>query len=301
MPLNADARLVLDLVKAQDLPPVESMSPADARAQHAERTPPVLEPCHTIRDVDAGGVPARLYLPEPTESSPGLLVWFHGGGWVLGSVARSDATGHALARRSGQAVLSVDYRLAPEHPFPAPFDDSVAATRWAFDHAADLGIEAARIAVGGDSAGANLAAAVCHAGVGPVVGQVLVYPVTDCTMSSDSYQSNGDGYLLTRDAMQWFIESYLGGTAADDPRVSPLLADDATIAASPPAFVITAGYDPLRDEGIAYAERLAENGVGVNHLHYPGQIHAFFSNAHVMADARSALAATAQAVAELLS
>ena len=200
-------------------------------------------------------------------------------------------------------VLAVDYRLAPEHPFPAGLDDCIAATRWAHVNATDLGVDAARLAVGGDSAGANLAAVVCHAAPVPLRFQLLVYPVTDLRMATGSYAENADGYFLTRAGMCWFADHYLSGDSgsAEDPRVSPLLADDDALAASPPTLVITAGFDPLRDEGIAYADRLGSLGVPTSHLHYPDQFHAFFSMSHMLGDARSAMAAVAQSLHDALS
>lgn len=262
----------------------------------AELAPPVLEPCHATRELDAGGVPARLYTPAPGDGPTGLLVYFHGGGWVVGDLESHDNVCHALCSRSGHAVLSIDYRLAPEHPFPAGLDDCLAATRWAHEHAADLGADTDLMAVGGDSAGANLAAVVAHAAPVPLRLQLLVYPVVDARMTMPSYTENAEGYFLTAAGMAWFVDHYLSGPggAVDDPRVSPVLADDATMSAGPPAFVITAGFDPLRDEGVAYVDRLAAAGVPVSHLHYPGQIHAFFSMSHMLADARSALAAASQ-------
>lgn len=300
MPLNADARLVLDLMAEAGPPPLDSQSPEEARDARNWVTPPIVDPCHRTQDVDAGGVAARLYLPEPTDGPTGLLVWFHGGGWVLGSVDANDNVCHSLASRSGHAVLSVEYRLAPEAPFPAALDDCIAATVWASVNAAELGIDPGRVAVGGDSAGGNLAAVVANAAVVPLLLQLLVCPVTDCHMSTPSYVDNADGYLLTVSSMRWFTDHYLSGDSGgvDDPRVSPLLADDAVLASAPPAFVVTAGFDPLRDEGAAYADRLAALGVMTNHVHYPDQIHPFFSLPHVIADARSAHAAAAQALAD---
>jgi acetyl esterase len=300
MPLNADARRVLDLMAEAGAPPLDSQLPADARATRTAVIPPILDPCHEMRDLDAGGVPARLYLPEPSDGPTGLLVWFHGGGWVMGSIDGHDNVCSSLASRSGHAVLSVDYRLAPEAPFPAALDDCIAATVWAAANAAELGIDPTRIAVGGDSAGGNIAAVVANEAVVPLALQLLVYPVTDCNMSTRSYVDNAEGYLLTASSMRWFTDHYLSGDegTADDPRVSPLLAADNVLSAAPPAFVVTAGFDPLCDEGVAYADRLATLGVSTNHLHYPGEIHAFFSLPHLVADARSAHAAAAQALAD---
>ncbi len=302
MPLNAEARTLLDLMEAVGAPPLDSLPPEAARAARAALAPPVLEACHETVDLEAGGVPARLYRPTPSEATPGILLWFHGGGWVLGDLESHDNICHSLARRSGHAVLSVGYRLAPEAPFPAGLGDCIQAARWAHAHADDLGVDPDRIGIGGDSAGANLAAVVCHTAPAPFVFQLLVYPVTDARMETSSYTENGEGLFLTATSMQWFVDHYLSGGKGSpvDPRVPPLLAADDVLAAGPPTLVITVGFDPLRDEGIAYAERLAELGVVTSHVHFPGQIHGFFSMAHQLGDARSAIALAAQAVSDAL-
>ncbi len=303
MPLNVEARTLLDLMEAVGAPPLDSLPPDEARRARAELAPPVLERCHDTVDLDAGGVPARLYRPAPGDGVSGLLLWFHGGGWVLGDLASHDNICHSLALRSGHAVLSVAYRLAPEAPFPAGLGDCIQATRWAHANADDLGIDADRIAVGGDSAGANLAAVVCHVAPAPLAFQLLVYPVVDARMDTDSYTENGEGLFLTASSMRWFVDHYLSGGVGSvtDPRVSPLLAADEALEAGPPALVITAGFDPLRDEGVAYAKRLTDVGVATSHVHFPGQIHGFFSMSNYLGEARSALALAAQAVSDALT
>jgi acetyl esterase len=206
-----------------------------------------------------------------------MLVWYHGGGWTIGDLDSADRTSRRLAAGTGALVVSVHYRLAPEHPFPAAADDCFGALRWLIDNANSLGGDPSRVAVGGDSAGGNLAAVVaCRARDEGLAlrYQLLVYPVTDCTMSSSSYDSNGEGYLLTRDTMAWFIENYVGDGDPKDPRVSPLFVDDLSGVA--PALVITAEFDPLRDEGEAYGERLREAGVDVEVRRFDGQTHSFF-------------------------
>lgn len=300
MPLHAETRALLDLMEAMGAPALDSQEPALARATRAEMAPPVTEECHEIIEVDAGGVPARLYRPEPSERQPGLLVWFHGGGWVLGDLDSHENICRTLTNRSGHAVLSVAYRLAPEDPFPAGLGDCVEATRWAYAHASELGVDPDLLAVGGDSAGANLAAVVCQIAPAPIAFQMLVYPVADLRFGTDSYLENGDGYFLTSSSMQWFLQHYLSGGqgAPEDPRVSPLLTSDTSIAQCPPTLVITAGYDPLRDEGMQYAARLAAAGVTTSHVHFPGQIHGFFSFPHFLAEARSAQALAAQALVD---
>lgn len=304
MPLNAEARTLLELIARVGAPAFETLAPAEARAARADMAPPVLAPCHSTEDIDAGGIAARLYRPHaPGGEVTGLLVYFHGGGWVIGDLESHDNVCHALCSGSGHAVLSIDYRLAPEHPFPAGLDDCLAATRWAHENAPLLGCDPDRIAVGGDSAGANFAAVAANVAVVPLAFQLLVYPVTDARINTASYDENATGYFLTKSGMQWFVDHYLSGAdgSPDDPRVSPLLASNDELASGPPALVITAGFDPLRDEGIAYADRLGELGVRTSHVHYAGQFHGFFSLAHMLADARGAHAMAAHMLAEALT
>jgi acetyl esterase len=275
MSLHPQTRAVLDFMASMGNPKLEDSTPQQARdmmrAALAEG-----EPVHEVRDVDAGGIPARLYHPSPEVT--GLLVYFHGGGWVIGDLDTHDATCRALANRAGHAVLSVDYRLAPEHKFPAALDDCVAATAWAHANAASLRTDPERLAVGGDSAGGNLAAVVATMGVAPLRYQLLVYPVTDMHGRTPSYEANGEGYLLTKGSMEWFHGHYVDGTdtVADDPRLSPLLQSDEVLRTAPPGLVITAEFDPLRDEGEAYASRLNSLGVPTTSVRFGGQIHAFF-------------------------
>ena len=270
-------------------PPLEACSPAQACDIRAKRQRPSTEPIHHTRDLDAGGVPARLYRPNDRDDL-GLLVFLHGGGWVLGNVETHDNLCRILANSSGQAVLSVDYRLAPEHQFPAPLDDAVTATRWAHANAASLGCSPDRLAIGGDSAGANLAIVVGHLAPAPLRYQLLVYPATDLTCSFPSFTENAEGPQLTAAGMRWFINHYLGATptSVTDPRVSPHFAADHVLAKSPPTLLITAQYDPLRDEGDAYAARLAALGVPTSHVRFSGMYHGFFSLADFFDDAIAA-------------
>jgi acetyl esterase len=256
---------------------------------------------HEIRDVDAGGVPARLYRPSPDDGL-GLFVYLHGGGWVLGSVETHDHVARGLAEESGCAVLSLDYRLAPEHPFPAGLDDAVAAASWAHAHAEALGCDPEWLAIGGDSAGANLAAVVTQSARVPFRFQLLVYPVTDVRNTSASYEELADRFFFRRAEMAWFLDHYLSGGegSRDDPRVSPLLADDGAFAASPPTLVITAELDPLRDEGEAYAARLRAAGVAAEATRYDGMHHGFFSFAAVLTEARRAVTQAADALARAI-
>jgi acetyl esterase len=236
------------------------------------------EPVFAVEDRDADGVPVRVYRPSPDPDLPSYVV-LHGGGWVIGNVEQFDGTARQLANASGAIVVSVDYRLAPEHPFPVPLDDCWRALQWTVEHAEEIGGDASRVAIGGDSAGGNLAA-VCalrarDAGGPALALQVLVYPVCDCDLETQSYRDNGVGCLLQAEEMQWFFDCYTGGTA--DPaqwQISPLRAPDLSGVA--PAVVITAEYDPLRDEGEAYADRLRDAGVTVDYRRYDGMIHAFF-------------------------
>jgi acetyl esterase len=237
------------------------------------------EPIFAVEDRDADGVPVRIYRPAPEEDLP-ILVVFHGGGWVIGTVEQYDSTARQLANASGAIVVSVEYRLSPEHPFPAPLDDCWHALQWAATHAAELGGDAARIAVGGDSAGGNLAA-VCalrarDSGGPDLALQVLVYPVCDCDFETESYKANGEGYLLEAEQMRWFFDCYTAGGNIDpaDWQISPLRAPD--LRGLAPAIVITGEYDPLRDEGEAYTERLRAAGVAVESRRYDGMIHGFF-------------------------
>lgn len=291
----------MDLMSSIGDPPVEDCSPEQARAVRAARLRESTRPIHERRDLDADGVPCRLYRPSDADGL-GLLVYLHGGGWVIGDLESHDDVCRSLANGSGHAVLSVDYRLAPEHPFPAGLEDAVAATRWAHAHAVELGCRADRVAIGGDSAGGNLAAVVAQLAPVPLVFQLLVYPVTDCTCSLPSHQENGTGYFLSAAGMRWFIDHYLTGgrTSPSDPRVSPLLAGDHALAATPPALVITAEYDPLRDEGDAYAARLAAAGVATSHVRFGGMFHGFFSLGDYLDDGRSANALAAAALGSAL-
>lgn len=225
-----------------------------------------------------GPVPVRLYRPHSARAVLPALVFFHGGGWVVGDLDTHDHVCRHLAYAGDCVVLSIDYRLAPEHPFPAPFEDCVAAFHWARAQATGLGIDAQRIAVGGDSAGGNLAAALClaerDAGHPLPLCQLLIYPAVDFTADNASLKENASGYLLTTAAMEMFTDWYLGTREArTDWRASPQLAT--SHAGLPPAYVQTAEYDPLRDEGARYAETLRAAGVAVEHRQYAGMVHGF--------------------------
>lgn len=281
-------------MKQLGAPPLHELSPAEGRANYlAMRVPSTVE-LHEVRDFEAGGVKCRLYRSSDSTSAP-LLIYYHGGGWVIGDLDTHDDICRKLARDAGCSVVAVDYRLAPEHPAPAALDDCIAATRWIFSNAATIGVDPARIAIGGDSAGGNLAALVSlHAGVNPVF-QLLVYPATDMRMDYPSHRENAQGYLLTADSMTWFIGHYLQGDERKkhEPLYSPILSDDGTLKKSPPTLVITAEFDPLRDEGEAYAARLAAVGVPTSTVRFNGQIHAFFGMSELLDDAAAAIALSA--------
>jgi acetyl esterase len=295
--LHPQAVSFLAILDALGDPPISESTPEAVRVARKARWRPSTIEVAEIRDIDAGGVPARLYRPND-RSDLGLLVYLHGGGWVVGDLDSHDGVCRSIARDSGHALLSLDYRLAPEQPYPAALEDALTGTRWAHAHASELGCRADRVAIGGDSAGAGMAAVVAQLQVAPLVFQLLVYPVTDCTQSSPSHDENVDGPFLTKAGMSWFIDHYLtgGGAQRADPRVSPLLASDAVVAATPAALVITADHDPLRDEGDAYARRLATLGVPTSHVRFGGMFHGFFSLADFLDDAKTANALAAAAV-----
>lgn len=241
---------------------------------------PVGEVMDTTIQGPAEEIPLRIYAPEGESPHP-VLVFFHGGGWVRGSLDGYDGLCRRLTNRAEAIVVSVDYRRAPEDPFPAGFEDCYAATEWAAEYAADLGGDPDRIAVGGDSAGGNLTAAVTLAARdrdGPDLDhQLLIYPATNSPLVRhfDSYDENESGYLLELDSVEWYLEQYVDDADHGNQYAFPLRARD--LSGLPPATVVTAGFDPIRDEGIAYAERLAEDGVDLEHMHYESQIHAFVS------------------------
>lgn len=288
---------MLDQLAALGGPGLAELSPTDARAMYKLliTADGDAEPVASVVDRDIAGVPCRVYRPDADGSADGAalpaLVWFHGGGWVIGDLETADPTARKLANRSGCAVVSVDYRLAPEHPFPAAVDDCWAVTSWlAEGGAAELGCDPVALAVGGDSAGGNVAAVVAllarDAAV-PIRHQLLAYPVTDLSTEHPSYAENADGYFLTADSMRWFIGHYTTPEQRRDWRASPLLADDLTGVA--PAHVITAGFDPLRDEGDAYAARLAAAGAAVVHDTVESAIHGFFAMGAIAAIATEAV------------
>lgn len=302
MPLDPRAAAYLTALGKLALAPIDQLTPQEARAQMDRFPPPPGPPLPSVEDRTfpgpGGPVRLRVYTPEGVRPFP-LLMYFHGGGWVLGGLDSHDATCRALASAAACVVVAVDYRLAPEAKFPAAADDCSAAVRWAVAEAASLGVDGARMAVAGDSAGGNLATVACldaRAAGGPAIRfQLLVCPVTDCRFDTGSYRENADGYLLTRATMEWFWRQYLPDEAAvADPRASPLRSE--SLLGLPPALVITAELDPLRDEGEAYARRLQEAGVAVACTRYEGMIHGFLGLPAVFPQAHAALAEAAAAL-----
>jgi len=291
--LDPDVLLVLDMIRLAGRPPFEQLTPAEAREAYMKSRAvlqPEPEPVETVRDLACPGphgeIPLRLYRPAGAGAGAlPALVYFHGGGWLLGGLESHDVVCRRFANAARCVVVSVDYRMAPEHKFPAAVDDSAAATRFVATHAGDLGIDPARIAVGGDSAGGNLAAVMAlmarDGDLPPLAFQLLVYPATDMAMTTISSQTVGPGVPLTSATMKWFIDHYMRDAADPiDWRASPIRA--ASVAGTAPALVLTAGVDPLRDEGIAYATRLEREGVRVMAIHLSDQIHGFLSMGKVI-------------------
>lgn len=301
MTLDPQIRWVLDLIANSSYPPVYTLSPEAARAQYEEASVKLdidPAPMDSIVEIALGResrfVRTRLYTPRQTgprtERADPLLVWLHGGGWTIGSLDSYDRTCRGLAAQAGCRVLSVDYRLAPEHPFPAAVEDAMFVWETLQARTAEYGIDPARIAIGGDSAGGNLSAVLCHearkAGLPLPCFQLLIYPATDMTNSFRSRKTFGEGYLLEKAHMAWFRNAYIHNVADDDPRLSPLHYAD--FAGQPPAAVHTAGFDPLQDEGIAYADKLEAAGVPVVKRHYAGLVHGYFNMGGIVDAARAA-------------
>lgn len=285
MPMHPQAQLILDVMRESGIvidgsveaPVIRARMDEFARAGQA-----VAEPVHQVDDRTipgpAGEIPVRVYRPSDDRPLP-VVVWFHGGGWTIGNLDTHDNTCRSLANGVGCVVVSVDYRLAPEHKFPAAVDDALAATEWVAEHATEVGGDPARVAVAGDSAGGNLAAVVSllarDAGTPDLAYQLLVYPVTDHEFESASMRGNATGYFLEQESMRWFYNQYLNDeNDGADWRFSPLRA--AELSGLPPAFVLTAEFDPLRDQGELYARELEAAGVPVELRRYDGVFHGFF-------------------------
>jgi acetyl esterase len=320
--LHVEVQLALKLLALAGEPSLDSVKVADARARvakdaHAFRGP-LIDVAHVEQvtiPAPSGAIGGRLYVPEPDggllaperqrglpggrQAPGGLLVYFHGGGFVVGDLETHDNICRFLARQAGVRVMAVDYALAPEHRFPAAIEDALAAFRFAVEHAGELGIDPARMAVGGDSAGGNLAAGVARlaaAGNGHAPAfQLLFYPWLDLAGKRDSYRLFGEGFYLTEADLDWYRGHYLADERdARDPRCSPMLAED--LAGSAPAYIVTAGFDPLRDEGEEYAERLRAAGVRVALRRQAGLIHGFVNTVQIGHVAREALLEAAGAL-----
>jgi acetyl esterase len=297
--LAPEVQLALAVLARRREPPLETLPPPEARARRRRLTAVYAgkpTPVGAVTDLALDGpvvLRARHYAPAELGDPHPLLVYYHGGGFTYGDLETHDGVCRILCRHAGAHVLAIDYRLAPEHPFPAAVEDARAALRWAFAHASDLGADPARVGVGGDSAGGNLAAVVAQLatrdGGPPPVLQLLIYPATDFSRRRRSRELFGEGFLLTNSEMDWFDTNYLGPerTSARDPRASPLLAED--LSGLAPAFVVTAAFDPLRDEGEEYAGALEAAGTPVALRRFPGFIHAFIAGAGVSRTARDAL------------
>jgi acetyl esterase len=304
MALDPQARAILDQMAETGNRPINELYLTEARqmseAMAALQGTP--EPVASVEDRmlpgPGGDIPVRIYTPAGKGPFP-VLIYFHGGGWVLGNIESSDGLCRILANASGCIVVSVDYRLAPEFPFPAAVDDAYYATKWTVMNATAFNGDPSRIAVSGDSAGGNLAAVVAQIardrGKPTIQFQLLIYPVTDAAFNTPSYNENAEGYFLTKAAMQWFWNHYVPNDAdRNHPHASPLRADN--LAGLPPALVITAEFDPLRDEGERYAERMRAAGTPVQLTRYDGMIHGFFTRSDVIDQGRTAIQQAAAAL-----
>lgn len=294
--LDPETHLLLALVEKAGRPTPDELGPDRARAEMREQAWLVDLPKEGLRRVEDRGIDGpegelalRVYTPRGGPDRLPALLYLHGGGFVLGDLESHDSICRHLARHAGVTVVAVDYRLAPEHPFPAAAEDACAAFRWVHAHAEELEIRADRIAVGGDSAGGNLAAVVCQQmraeGHPMPAFQLLIYPATDLSRTSESHTTFADGFFLTRQMMDWFLANYLTEPAQEqDPRGSPLVTAD--LSGLPPALVVVAGFDPLRDEGEAYAQALMAAGVPTTLRCYGSMIHGFYSMAGLVPAAR---------------
>lgn len=306
MTLDPQAKAILDQLAAAEGPKLYDLSPAEAREMYnamGQVFDAVDVPIGAVADRlipgPAADIPIRIYTPVATSGALPVLVYFHGGGWVIGNIATHDKLARTLANEGHCVVVSVDYRLAPEDPFPAAVDDCYAALEWVEKNASEIGGDANRIAVGGDSAGGNLAAVMAlkaRNDKGPEIGfQLLIYPVTDARMDTKSYQDFAEGYLLEKRSMEWFFDQYAPeGLDRAQRYLSPLRAQ--TLKNLPPAYIITAGHDVLRDEGKAYAEALKEAGGDVTYVNYEGMVHGFFNMQAVLDTAKTAIKDAARAL-----
>ncbi len=311
MAVTPQVRSLLDAMAALGSPPIEEQTPEQVRVAYNQFSA-LASKAEMASVTDrtfpgpGGDIPVRVYVPTAAPGPRPVLVFFHGGGWVIGDLESHDATVRALAAASGVTIVAVDYRLAPEHPFPAAVDDCLAAVRWVAEPstATDLAIDPARMAVGGDSAGGNLAAVAAQQlrDTGPALRfQLLVYPAADMHLSHGSIDENADGYFLTRADMTWFRGHYCGAEDWNDPRMSPLRAADEAVRGVAPALVITAEYDPLRDEGEAYAAKLQAAGVAAKASRYDSVIHGFCSMGDLVPEGKAAIDEAAAALRAALT
>lgn len=299
MTLDPQAKWVLDAAIAAITPPLEDMSAQNAKATYEERAQKLClqdVPIDKSEDLNIdgpnGAIPLRIYTPASNNSNRPVVIYYHGGGWVIGSRNSHDALCRQIANEGDFIVVSVDYRMGPEAPFPAAPTDSLAAYKWALQNIGEYDGNPEKIAVAGDSAGGNLSAVVAlmarDENIQLPTFQWLIYPATNMNMTSGSHQSLAEGYFLTNSLMTWFQKQYLQSSAdKDDWRASPLIAK--SLSGLPPALIQTAGYDPLKDEGIAYARRLNEEGSNASHTDYPGMIHGFINLGGAIDAAKTAI------------
>ena len=310
--LDPQTQNLLGLIETSGLLPLHRLSAAEARLAYNQRkgfTQAAPAPVAEVQNLEmpgpAGSIRLRLYRPVPATGTPdAALVYYHGGGWTIGDLDTHDVLCRDLALQSGCTVVSVDYRLAPEHPFPASVDDALAAYRWVRASAAALGLDAGKLAVGGDSAGGNLAAVVAlalrDAGDSLPRFQLLIYPATDMRCVAPSHATNGQGYLLTSETVAYFRRHYIEDSALwSDWRASPLLHPN--LSGLPPALILTAGYDPLRDEGRQYADALSAAGGSAQYVCFERQIHGFITMGRVLDEANTAVSLCAMAVKRALA
>ena len=298
--LDPQAQALMQLMIEKGVPPVNTLSPREARASYRSRRSftqpdaPEVQQVENKMVVHMGmNLPVRVYHPQSAKLNLALpaLVYLHGGGWTIGDLDTHDVLCRSLCLQAEVVVVSVDYRLGPEQPFPAAYEDTLAAFHWTVENANELGIDASRIAIGGDSAGGNLSAAACLGLRGQVVQpafQLLIYPATIMWQDTASYHANGTGYMLTKESIAYYTENYLRNREdAQDWRASPQLAE--SHADLPPALVLTAGFDPLRDEGLMYADALSNAGVPAQYICFERQIHGFITMGRIMQEANTAV------------
>jgi len=306
--LDPQAQALMQLMVEKGVPPVNTLTAVQARESYRSRraftqpdAPEVYQVADQVIQSNGVNVPVRVYHPHTAQTQKSLpaLVYIHGGGWTIGDLDTHDVLCRSLCLQAGVVVVSVDYRMGPEHKFPAAYDDTVAAFNWTVANASALGVDAKRIAIGGDSAGGNLSAAACIGlrdqkglSVQPAF-QLLIYPATIMWQDTPSYHANGQGYMLTKDSIAYYTDNYLRNRDdAKDWRASPQWAS--THAGLPPAFVMTAGFDPLRDEGLMYADALSKAGVSCQYICFERQIHGFITMGRVMQEANTAVSLCAQ-------